>query len=156
MAAPVHLETMRSLPATTVFNCRAEYDRFVNLVKHWKRDNPSVKAGDLRSLIVERLLVLHVLMQRLHDKRFFWNGERTTFQNAGADHEFCLSAEDAERKDREFWKYYPELHRWQCDLLKLALANDISLNLSGDIGGVQSLFGVLDKKKSAGASGSSD
>lgn len=138
---------MRSLPGTAIFNCRSEYDRFVNLVKHWRKDNPSVKAGDLRSLIVERLLVLHVLMQRLHDRRYFWNGEKTTFQNAGKDHEFTLAAEDAERKDREFWKYYPELHRWQTDLLKLALANDISVNLTGDLGGVQSLFGAIDKRK---------
>jgi hypothetical protein len=149
MAAPVYLETMRSLPTTAVFNNRAEYDRWVNLVKHWRNANKGIKAGDLRSLLVERILILHVLLQRLHDKRFFWDGTPTTFQNAGADHEFTMSAEDGERKDREYWKYYPDLHRWQLDLLKLALASNVSLNISGDIGGVQSLFGALDREGKA-------
>lgn len=144
MAAPVRLETLRSLPTTAIFNHRSEYDRFVNLVKHWQRDNPSVKAGDTRSLIAERLIILHVLIQRLHDKRYFWDGSPTTFQNAGSDHAFTMSAEDAERKDKEFWRYYSELHKWQLDLLKLAMASSVNLNLSGEIGSIQSLFGALD------------
>lgn len=145
MAAPCFLDTLKSLPTTAIFNNRRECDRFVNLVKAWKRDNPSVKAGSPQALIAERYLILHVLIQRLHDKRYFWDGSETTFQNAGADHEFTLSSEDAERKDKEFWTHYEKLARWQLDLLKLAMAASVNLNVTGDVGSIHSLFGAMDQ-----------
>lgn len=143
MGAPIQLETLRALPTTAIFNNRRECDRFTALVKAWKRDNPSVKAGSPQALIAERYMILHVLIQRLIDKRYFWDGTATSFQSA-ADHEFTLSAECQARKDKEYWTHYPELHRWQMDLLKLAMASNVNLSVTGDVGSIHSLFGALD------------
>ncbi len=62
-----------------------------------------------------------------------------------ADHDVDVESEDLQRKTREFDKYMPQIQRWKTDLLKLALANDIRIDVSGD---VTELFSALDKKNS--------
>jgi len=121
---------------------RWEQKRFADLIRAWKKQNP--KATVIQEMLVESLVRCHVWEQRLVDRRLFFDGERTDYKQV-ADRDVDISTDDLNRKSREFKEMMPLIQRWKTDLLKLALANNVSLNINGDIRNVSSLFGALDE-----------
>jgi len=110
------------------------------MVRQWRKENP--KPTLIQEMLIEDLVALHIMTQRIRDRRHFFDGEKTDYEQV-AKHDVDIESEDLQRKTREFDKYYRELQRMKSDLYKLALANDIRIDVSGD---VSELFSALDKK----------
>lgn len=94
-------------------------------------------------MLIEDLIALHIMTQRIRDRRHFFDGEKTDYEQV-AKHDVDIESEDLQRKTREFDKYYRDLMKMKTELFKLALANNISINLNGDMD-VTSLFKAVDK-----------
>ena len=78
----------------------------------------------------------------MKDRRVFWDGEKTSYQTHGG-HIVHVDSEDITQKEREWDKHYHYLQKLQLEYLKLALANEVRLDISGDI---SQLFMAIDKK----------
>ena len=112
------------------------------MMRRYKKENP--KSNLFQEMIAESLIRVHIWEQRIADRRYFFDGETTDYRQTG-DHETDVSTDDANRKLREFKELMPLIQRWKTDYLKLALANNVNLNIHGDVRNVSSLFGALDE-----------
>ena len=135
------LSTLWGLSKQSWLISRAERERFGKMVRQWRKENP--KPTLIQEMLIEDLIALHIMTQRLRDRRYFFDGEKTNYEQV-KKHEPDIETEDLQRQSREFDKYYRELQRMKSDLYKLALANNISINLNGDMD-VTSLFKAADK-----------
>jgi len=115
---------------------RQEINRFAKILRELKKSKPDI----LRQMVLESLVRLHIQEQRLNDRRYFWDGETTSYAKT-APHERDILEEDMKRKEREWDKYMPNIMKWKLEYMKLALANDISIDLQGDI---TQLFKAID------------
>ena len=75
-----------------------------------------------------------------------WLSDLTDYQPQ-PNHEIILSIEDAVRKQMEWDKYHKDMAKEQLEWLKLAMANDVSINIHGDATSVHSLFKALDNEE---------
>lgn len=123
---------------------RPEQNRFVGMARRWKKENP--KSNLVQEMIAESLIRLHIFEQRLVDRRVFFDGEKTDYQQV-ADRMVDVSTEDLQRQSREFEKYMPLIQRWKLEWAKLALAQHVSLSIVGDAGNIHSLMGALNAKE---------
>lgn len=80
--------------------------------------------------------------QRLVNQSQFFFGETTDYRYIRETRTGDISTEDAQQKKREFDLYYWQVVKHKTELLKLALANSINLNIT-DGGSVHSLFSAL-------------
>ena len=131
------LDTMYGLSHSSWLVTREEIKRWNQICREVKKSKPDV----LHQMVLESLIRCHIWEQRLVDRRYFWNGDRTTYCKT-ADHEQDIDTEDLDRKQKEWDRYFPLVTRYKMDLLKLALANSIDLSVTGD---VTQLFSALDK-----------
>lgn len=121
---------------------RQERERFGKMIRKWKKENP--KSTLVQECLIEDLVSLHIMAQRLRDCRYFFDGEMTDYEQV-EDHKTDTSTDDLQRKSKEFDKYYERLQKMKTELYKLALANSINLNLNGDAS-VTALFKAIDGK----------
>ena len=119
---------------------RYERERYGKMTRRWKKENP--QATLLQEMLIEELISLHIYSQRLKDRRWLFSGEKTDYEKV-SDHAVDIHSEDIDKKMREFDKYMPLIQKWKTDLLKLALANDIHVELGA--GDVTTLFSAWDK-----------
>lgn len=119
---------------------RAEQDRFRDIVMSWKRKNKD--ATIFHEMLVESLVRLHLMEQRLVNQTQFFDGESTDYKYIREDRKGDISREDSSRKAAEFDKYFWAVMKHKTDLLKLAMANNISINITED-GSVHSIFSAL-------------
>ena len=124
---------------------RYEQERFAACVRKWKQENP--KATIVQEMLAESLIRCHIWEQRLVDRRFFFDGEKTDYAQV-RDREIDITTDDLKRKNSEFKEMMPQIQKWKSELLKLALANSINVDVHGDI---SQLLLALDKQK--GSSG---
>lgn len=117
---------------------RQERQRFSKCIRKWKAENP--KATIIQEMLIESLVRLHIFEQRLCDQRIFFFGEKTDYSQV-TDHKTDVDSEDLKVKQKEFETFMPQIQRWKTDLLKLAMANSINVNLDGT---VSDLFRALD------------
>lgn len=122
---------------------RQEQLRFASMVRVWKKENP--KSTLIQEMIIESLLRMHLWEQRLCNRKYFFDGTPSSYVQV-RDREIDVMSDDLEIQTREFDKYMPQVQRWKNDLLKLALANNVSLQITGDAGNVSALFGALDER----------
>jgi hypothetical protein len=132
------------IPHCNLWANRAEKERYVRLVKTWQKKNKDASLE--ATALFEHWTWLHILIQRLRDNRVNFAGE--PLASKGWD----MSAEDIDTKRKELKEWMPLLLRNQLEVMKLAMANNVSLNISGDAGSVQSLFAARDKLKGKDAS----
>jgi len=138
------LATTWGLPKQSWLVTRHERERFGRMLRKWKRENP--KATLIQEMLAESLVRLHIWEQRLVDRRTFFDGERTDYQEV-ADHKPDVDTEDLERKMKEWKELMPLVIKWKTELLKLALANGVNLQITGDARNVSALFGALDQSE---------
>lgn len=137
------LTSLWGLPKQAWLVSRQERERFGKMVRAWRKQNP--KPTLVQECVIEDLIALHIMVQRLRDQRHFFDGEKTDYGEVG-DHQTDISTEDLQRKSKEFDKYYERLQKMKTELYKLALANSINLNLQGDAS-VTALFKAIDGDK---------
>lgn len=136
------LTTTWGLPKQSFLVTRQERERWGRIVRQWRKEHP--KSTVVQQMLFESLARYHILAQRLVDNRVFFDGTPTCREEV-ADHKVDIDSEDLARKQKEFDKYMPLFERWRVELLKLALANGVSLQIVGDARNVSSLFGALDQ-----------
>lgn len=124
------LTTIWALPKQAWLVNRAERERFGKCVRQWRKENP--KANIVQQMLFESLVRLHIWEQRLVDNRCLFNGEKTDRQEI-RDHEVDVHSEDLRQKEAEFKEMMPQIMRWKTELLKLALANNVNVDVSGDL-----------------------
>jgi len=134
------LTTLNHLPKSHWLLSRSEQDRARDVLLKWKKKNKD--ATIYHEMLVETLVRLHLIEQRLVNQTQFFSGETTDYRYIGKDRKSDISTEDAERKTREFDKYFFPVVKLKGEYLKLGLANSINLNITED-GSVQSLFDAL-------------
>jgi hypothetical protein len=133
------LSTLFSFPKM-VWTCgRHESQRIGRMIRKWKKENP--KATTYQEMLAESLFRLHVWEQRLCDNRYLFSGQRTDYQPV-SDHKADVDSEDLKTKRQEWDKYMPLILKWKGDLLKLAMASSISVNIDGD-GNIHNIFSAL-------------
>lgn len=121
---------------------KQEQTRFRSIVLKWKQETP--KATIVQQMLFESLCRVHLLEQRLIDKRLFWDGSETDYRVIDPQRKMTdVGDEDRNRKAREFEKWYPQVMRWKSDLLKLALAEKIEL--TGEVFDIASLVTAYQK-----------
>ena len=135
------MTTLTHLPTNAWLVNRGERDRFNRMVIRWKSENP--KASLFQETLAEDVIRLHILEQRLHDVRYFFDGTATSVSRA-APHESQMAAECIHRKQIEFRDWWGMIHRAKVELYKLALSNNVSVNLSGTVKDITSLFKACD------------
>jgi len=94
-------------------------------------------------MLCEDLIRLHIMEQRLHDCRVFFDGSRTSMLRI-SPHDSAMPQEDISQKQAEFNKYWPMVHSAKRELYKLALANDVSINLTGNVRSITEFFKAHD------------
>jgi hypothetical protein len=119
-----------------------EQARWRDVIKRWKNENPNASAE--KEILIEGLVRCHIWEQRLIDKRYFFNGDKTDYRVEDGRKCSDLSDEDKDRKDKEWFRYMPLIQQWKVKYLQLALANNIEVKVVNDI---SSLFGALDKQR---------
>lgn len=119
---------------------RAEQERFRDIVLKWKRTNKD--ADIFHEMLVESLVRLHLMEQRLVNRTQFFSGEKTDYRYIREEKAGDIPTEDAQRKQAEFDKYFFTVLKHKTELLKLAISNGINLNITEE-GGIQSLFSAL-------------
>lgn len=134
------LSTMAGYSKQCFLPTREERTRFGRIAGKWRLEN--TKPTILQEMLFERILTLHIQIQRLLDRRQLWNGSKTDYCSLGG-HVANVSDEDMQQKEKEYDKYMPLLMKQWTDLMKLAMANDIRIDVSGD---VSELFAAIDKK----------
>ena len=104
MGAPLHMITTKALPYTAIFNTPSECSRWVHLVKEWQKANPDIKGGDYRYFLAEEFLRVHIIIQRLYDRRYFWDGSPTHLTRT-REHDWSLPLDLMEELPIErFWR----------------------------------------------------
>ena len=93
---------------------RQERERYGKMIRKWTQEHP--KATLVQECLIEDLIALHILVQRLRDCRYFFDGEKTDYEQV-ADHKTDVSTEDMERKSKEFDKYFERLQKMKTDTL---------------------------------------
>lgn len=134
------LTTLNHLYKSHWLLTRSEQDRFRDIVLKWKRGNKD--ASIFHEMLVESLVRLHLMEQRLVNQSQFFFGEQTDYRFIRETRTGDISTEDAQQKRREFDAYYWQVVKHKTELLKLAMANSINLNITEN-GSVQSLFSAL-------------
>lgn len=119
---------------------RSEQERFRDIVLKWKRVNRD--ASIFHEMLVESLVRLHLMEQRLVNQSQFFFGEQSDYRYIRESRTGDISTEDAQQKKREFDLYYWQVVKHKTELLKLAMANSINLNITEN-GSVHSLFSAL-------------
>ena len=140
MSRQYELSTMSGYSKQCFLPTREERARFGKIAGQWRLENP--KPTVLQSMLFERILTLHIQIQRLLDRRQLWSGEKTDYCSLGG-HVAEVSEADMEQKHKEYDNLMAPLMKQWTDLMKLAMANDIRIDVSGD---VSELFSALDKK----------
>ena len=143
------LDTLWGLSKQSWLVTRQERERFGRIIRKWRKENP--KSTTIQEMLAESLIRFHIMEQRLIDRRILFDGTPTNYEQI-KDHEVDVESDDLKQKQREFDKMMPQVMRWKIDLLKLAMANDIRIDVTGD---VSELFAALDKKNE-NRNGSSD
>lgn len=125
-----------SLPNVAVWANRWEKERFTRALKKWQRDNP--KSTLEQEEIFFSWWYLATLERRLQDARVFYDGTPTTWISGS------MPAEEIERKQAELKEHLPTVQKMKIELLKLAMASSVSLQITGDAKSVTSLFKAHD------------
>lgn len=141
MSRQYELGTMSGYSKQCFLPTRDERTRFGRIAAQWRKENP--KPTVLQQMLFERILTLHIQIQRLLDRRQLWSGERTDYCSLGG-HVTNVSEEDMKQKAQEYDRYMAPLMKQWTDLMKLAMANDIRVEFGGD---VTQLFTALDTTK---------
>jgi len=139
------LVTIQGLSKQSWLHDITEQKRFRAIVLQWKRENPN--ASIVEQMLFEQLATLHLYEQRLRDRRRFWNGQRTDYRSVPGSKQVDITDEDQARLDKEWDKYYPQVLRWKTDLLKLALANNIDIQLTDTVSGLFKAIDAEDRQK---------
>jgi translation initiation factor 2 alpha subunit (eIF-2alpha) len=119
---------------------RQEQERFRSIVMKWKKTNRD--ASIFHEMLVESVVRLHLIEQRLVNQTTFMFGETTDYRYIGEQKRGEITTEDAARKQAEFDKYFFNVIKHKTELLKLAMANSINLNITED-GSIHSIFSAL-------------
>src|SRR5262245_44113746 len=138
MAASYELISLQGL-SKQCWLTKEESVRFRSLCQQWKRENQNATVPQIT--LVEDYIRNHLLIQRLVDKRMFFDGSRTSYSVIDGRKTSEIDSEDQARKAKEFEKWYPILMGLEIKLLQLALANSIEVNVSNDL---SSLFNAVD------------
>lgn len=138
MPASYELLTLKGLSKQSWLT-KDEQVRFRLLCQKWTKENPNATVPQIT--LVEDYIRNHLLLQRLVDKRYFFDGSKTSYSVVDGRKTSELDGEDEDRKTREFDKWYPILMGIETKLLQLALANSIEVNVVQDI---SSLFSAID------------
>lgn len=137
------LVTNWGLPHNSIFANRDEQNRFTRILTKCKIENP--KATIAVEIIMEDLAYLHILSQRLRDKRYFFDGDESDWQKVDR-YKLNVSSEHLRDKQAEFKKWFSEIQKAKMELLKLAMASNVQLHVHGDAGSVSDLFASIDEK----------
>lgn len=151
MPASHELATLEGL-SKQCWLSKAEQQRFRSVVLKWKAENP--KASIVQQMLFESLCRVHILEQRLIDKRLFWDGSETDYRIVDGRKTSAMGDEDSQRKAREYDKYMPMVMGWKVNLLKLALAEKIEI--SGDMMDIASLVMAYQKGRNGESANNGD
>lgn len=154
---PLEVSGMKQYELTTLWGLskqswlcsRQERERFGKIVRKWRKENP--KPTLVQEMLVEDLIALHIYAQRLRDRRYFFDGEKSDYAQPDK-HTPDVSTEDLKRKSSEFEKHYERIQKMKTELFKICLANSINLNLNADTD-VTALFKAVDKLDGDGSKG---
>lgn len=116
---------------------RQENDQFCKLISLYKKQFP--ECNMFQTMLAERAIKDHILIQRIEDRRCFFSGASTGAMKSDSYY-LELPKENEEQWNREFLRLYGELCRSLRETLKILMAQNISLNLNaGDIAEVFNL-----------------
>lgn len=140
MSRQTELSSLNGFQKSWWLFTRSEQIRFRTITMKWKHKNKD--ASIFHEMLVESLVRLHLFEQRIINRTQFFFGDVTEYRYDEGERTGDITAEDMKEKKREFDTYYWQVVKHKTELLKLAMANNISINLTED-GSIHSLFSAL-------------
>ncbi len=133
------LDTCHTQPRNAWTISRQEHDQWARMVKRFKAEYP--EANFVQESLAERFIKTHLLLQRLEDRRCFWDGSESGATKVDKYyHE--LDAESAAQYVKDIRADYQWLQKELREIAKILLANGININVEGDL---SSIFALDDR-----------